>query len=226
MKDRFELLVFDWDGTLFDSIGWIVECLQRAAAECGLPIPEEAQARSVIGLGIHEAMATLYPGAPAELTVRLAGIYRRHYGTRSMAELGLFAGVREMLEELRGRGFRLGVATGKGRAGLDHCLGAIGMETFFDATRCADETASKPDPTMLLQIMDELSVAPERTLMIGDSVHDLGMARNAGVAAVGVGCGANVLEELAEWQPLACFGTTVEILGMFGTERQKRFANG
>lgn len=223
MRDRFDLLVFDWDGTLFDSIGWIVECLQRAALECDLALPSEAAARSVIGLGLHEAMARLYPGSAPELAPRLADIYRRHYVTRPMADLGLFEGVVDMLHELREHGFQLAVATGKARSGLDHCLRATGMESFFDATRCADETASKPDPAMLLQIMEELAVARERTLMIGDSLHDLGMARNAGVDAVGVGCGANGLGELAELRPLALLETTRELLTLFRSDRHPRY---
>lgn len=223
MKDRFDLLVFDWDGTLFDSIGWIVECLQRAALESGLEVPSEAAAKSVIGLGLHEAVATLYPGSSPELAIHLAGVYRRHYGARPMAELGLFAGVREMLRELKDEGFRLAIATGKGRAGLDHCLRATAMESFFHATRCADEAASKPDPAMLRQLMGELAVAPERTLMIGDSVHDLCMARNAGVRAVAVSCGANASEELAAWQPLACLRTTAEFLEFFRDDCQRGF---
>jgi phosphoglycolate phosphatase len=211
MKDRFELLIFDWDGTLTDSIGWIVECLQYAAEECGLEVPSDSAARSVIGLGLHEAMEALYPGSPPELAVRIVQSYRRYYGTRSTS-MRLFDGVREMLVELRARDYRLAVATGKARSGLDHALRATGTEDFFHATRCADETASKPDPTMLFQLMDELAVIPERTLMIGDSVHDLRMANYAGVRSIGVGCGANGLSELTEFGPLACLQATADLL--------------
>ena len=213
MKDRFELLVFDWDGTLADSIGWIVESLQYAAEDCGLEVPSVSAARSVIGLGLHEAMEALYPGSPPELAVRIAHSYRRHYGTRA-TDIRLFAGVPEMLAELRARGYRLAVATGKARRGLDQALRATGTGSFFQASRCADETASKPDPTMLFQLMDELSMTPDRTLMIGDSVHDLKMANSAKVAAVGVGCGANGLSELTEFGPLACLQATVELLNV------------
>ena len=223
MRDRFDLLIFDWDGTLFDSIGWIVECLQQAAADCDLALPSEEAARSVIGLGLQEAMETLYPGVSRELAMRLADHYRRRFGTRAMADLGLFSGVREMLQELKLQGFQLAVATGKARAGLTHCLRATGMADFFHATRCADETASKPNPSMLFEIMDELLAVPARTLMIGDSAHDLEMARNAGVSAVAVGCGANPLEELAVWRPLVCLGTTQELLTLCGNDCQTRF---
>lgn len=213
MKERFDLLVFDWDGTLFDSIGWIVESLQYAARECGLPVPGDPAARSVIGLGLHEAMESLYPGASSELALRVAQSYRRYYGSR-LAAMSLFEGMHEMLTELKARGYRLAVATGKARAGLDHALRATGTEGLFHATRCADETASKPDPTMLLQLMGELRVTPERTLMIGDSVHDLRMAQNAGVCAVGVGCGANGMSELTEFNPVVCLRTTAELLSL------------
>ncbi|MGZ8216883.1 HAD-IA family hydrolase [Methylomagnum sp.] len=215
MKDRFDLLVFDWDGTLFDSIGWIVECLQYAAEDCGLPVPSDYEARSVIGLGLLEAMHALYPGSTPDLAARVARSYRRLYNTRTMSAAGLFDGVLDMLEALRGRGYRLAVATGKNRAGLDHILDATGTRDYFHATRAADETASKPNPAMLFQLMDELRVARERTLMIGDSVHDLRMAQNAGIPAVAVGCGANGLDELAELEPLVCLGATADVLSLF-----------
>jgi phosphoglycolate phosphatase len=214
MKGRFDLLVFDWDGTLFDSIGWIVECLQRAARDSGLPVPSDTAAKSVIGLSLQGAMATLCPDAPPGTADRLVEHYRRHYNARPATALGLFDGVPELLAELRGRGYQLAVATGKARSGLDHALRATGMEGFFHATRCADETASKPDPEMLLQIMGELGAAPERTLMIGDTLHDLRMASNARVAAVAVGCGAYGLDQLAELNPLACLATPRELLNL------------
>jgi phosphoglycolate phosphatase len=214
MKNRFDLLIFDWDGTLFDSVDWIVECLQRAARDCGFPVPLPAAAKSVIGLSLAQAMATLYPGSDEAMARHLARSYQSHYGTRPAGPAGLFEGVPAMLETFRARGYRLAVATGKTRAGLGHVLAATGMDEVFDATRCADETASKPDPRMLHEIMAELKVGPERTLMIGDAVHDLHMARNAGVAAVGVGCGANDLGQLAALEPLACLERTLELLDL------------
>jgi phosphoglycolate phosphatase len=214
MKDRFDLLVFDWDGTLFDSVDWIVDCLKQAAEDCSLPIPLDEAARSVIGLSLRDAMDTLYPGASPELAARVVESYRRCYESKPITAMSLFEGVPNMLAELRGRGYRLAVATGKIRAGLDPALRATGTAGLFHATRCADETASKPDPTMLFQLMDELAVVRERTLMIGDSLHDLRMARNAGVSAVGVGCGANGLDQLAELNPLVCLGATRELLSL------------
>ena len=212
MKDRFDLLIFDWDGTLYDSIGWIVECLQFAALAQGLPMPSDALAKSVIGLSISEAMEAMCPGSSPAQVQALVGHYRRHYHTRPTTADGLFEGVPMLLGALRSRGCQLAVATGKNRNGLDHALAATGMGGYFQATRCADETASKPHPRMLFQIMEELRASPERTLMIGDSLHDLRMADNAGVAAVAVGCGANSLEELATLNPLVSLEATYELL--------------
>jgi phosphoglycolate phosphatase len=212
MKDRFDLLVFDWDGTLFDSVDWIVDCLKQAAEDRGLPIPSDEAARSVIGLNLQGAMDALYPGVSPEMAASVAESYRRYYKARPITATSLFEGVTDMLAELRGQGYRLAVATGKVRAELDRALRATDTGGLFHATRCADETASKPDPTMLFQLMDELAVVPERTLMIGDSLHDLRMARNAGVPAIGVGCGANGLDELAVLNPLACLGATRDLL--------------
>jgi len=212
MSNRFDLLVFDWDGTLFDSVGWIVGCLQRAACDCGLPVPSDRAAKSVIGLGLKEAMEALFPEHPSKMALRLAESYRRYYSGKMINVDGLFAGVLDMLMELRGRGYRLAVATGKTRVGLNHALAATGTELLFHSTRCADETASKPNPEMLFQLMCELDITQERTLMVGDSLHDLRMARNAGVPAVGVGCGANDLVELTEFGPLACLERTADLL--------------
>lgn len=214
MKNRFDVLVFDWDGTLFDSVAWIVHCLQRAAEDAGVDIPAESTAKSVIGLGLREAVEILCPGADADTIHSLAAHYRRHYSSRPTTAADLFEGVPEMLITFRERGYQLAVATGKNRAGLDHALKATGIEDLFHITRCADETASKPDPTMLVEIMSALSAAPSRTLMIGDSLHDLRMAHNAGIPAIGVGHGANSLDELAALNPLLCLPTTCELLNL------------
>lgn len=214
MKQRFDLLVFDWDGTLFDSIDWIVTCLQHAAREADLPMPEAPKARAVIGLSISEAMNSLFPRVEEDVAERLIEAYRRHYDSWNMGADDLFDGVTPMLERLRDAGYKLAVATGKGRSGLDHAMMATDTGHLFDAVRCAEETASKPRPDMLLQLMDELAVPAERTLMIGDSVYDLHMARNAGVESVGVACGANSFEELLALQPMLCIEHTVELGAM------------
>ncbi len=214
MKERFGLLVFDWDGTLFDSIDWIVECIQRAADDCRCQVPAHSTARSVIGLGLREAMEILFPGADDTMAKQIVLAYRQHYCSRQITPDDLFAGVDAMLSRLRQRGYLLAVATSKARGGLDHALQATGTARLFSATRCAEETASKPDPKMLLQIMRELGISKHRTVMIGDSIHDLKMAINAQVAAIGVACGAYGHAELSAHRPLLCVSTTQELLNV------------
>jgi phosphoglycolate phosphatase len=202
MNDQFELIIFDWDGTLIDSVHWITECLQQSARDCGLPVPEARLARSVIGLSLERAMGTLFPeAAPADLQPLMAA-YHRYYDARILGQGDMFAGVPDLLDALRRKGYKLAVATGKTRNGLEQALTATGCAGWFHATRAANETASKPDPLMLLQLMEELDVLPERTLMVGDSVHDLQMARNADIDAIGVAGGANDWEELLAFFPL------------------------
>ena len=212
MKGRYELLVFDWDGTLFDSISWIVRCLQLAAAETGLDVPSESQARSVIGLSLGQAMELLYPGATEAMAQQLVKHYREHYHQNAGARLGLFEGVESALHELRDRGYKLAVATGKARSGLDHALRETGLTEFFHATRCADETLSKPHPRMIHELLAELQVSQARTLLVGDSLHDLRMAENAGIDVVAVTCGANSHAELSAYHPLLCLDGTPELL--------------
>lgn len=212
MNDRYELIVFDWDGTLFDSIGWIVRCLQMAAAESCLEVPTESRARSVIGLSLQQAMDTLYPGATEVMAEQLVKHYREYYHQDAGQSLGLFEGVKPVLHELRDRGYKLAVATGKARSGLNHALNSTGLTEFFDATRCADETASKPHPLMVHELLAELRVTHERTLLVGDSLHDVRMAENAGIDVVAVACGANSRAELMELNPLLCLNTTPELL--------------
>ncbi len=193
---RFDLVVFDWDGTLFDSTALISRCIQSACADLGIAVPSDRDARYVIGMGLVEALQHAAPGLPRERYGELGVRYRHHYGTRQH-ELTLFDGVLPMLAALRASRHRLGIATGKSRAGLDHALASVELHGLFDATRTADETASKPHPRMLLELMAELGVAPERTLMIGDTSHDLLLARNAGAAALGVAYGAHEPDGLA-----------------------------
>lgn len=214
MKNRFELLIFDWDGTLMDSIGWIVHCLQTAAHRAGCPIPTPDAAKEVIGLSIIRAMESLFPEADPELREQLIRAYSQEYASKSLGPGDLFTGVREMLEELNGAGYRLAVATGKTRAGLQKALLATRTEDLFDITRTADETASKPDPKMLQEIMSHLNMAPARTLMIGDSIHDLQMAQNAQISAIGVSCGAHSEEILQQYQPLLCLQQPAELLNI------------
>ena len=212
MKSRFDLLVFDWDGTLCDSIGWILECLNHASDQVGLPRPPEDVARSVIGLSLQQAMKTLHPDITPDVTRQLVEHYRAHYNTEGIHAISLFKGVDEMLRVLRSEGFKLAVATGKARSGLNRALTDTKMTDFFDATRCADETHSKPHPRMMEELMQELGVEPNRTLLVGDSHHDMQLAQNAGVDAIAVGCGANRLDDLRSYKPMACFHHTPELL--------------
>ena len=212
MKNRFDLLVFDWDGTLVDSVGWIVESLNFAARDLGLEEPAERLARSVIGLSLDRAMGTLFPKTTESEIEALMAAYQRHYNSKPLGPEALFEGVPEMLDALRGVGYKLAVATGKTRQGLDHALQSTGAADWFDATRAAGETASKPDPLMLLQLMDELDAPAGRTLMVGDSAHDMQMARNARIDAVGVFCGADGREQILSFQPLLGLEQTAELL--------------
>ncbi|MDT3735643.1 MAG: HAD-IA family hydrolase [Denitratisoma sp.] len=204
MGRNYQLVVFDWDGTLLDSAGAIVTCMQAAAIDLGLTPPDEKTARQVIGLGLHDALSQALPGVPSGEYKRIAERYRHHYLSRDH-ELSLFSGAHELVGELHESGCLLGVATGKSRLGLNRALEASGLKGFFHATRCADECSSKPAPDMLLEIMDELGAAPDQTLMVGDTTHDLQMAKNAGVDALAVGYGAHPREALQAERPLGLF---------------------
>ena len=204
------MLVFDWDGTLMDSAPAIVASIQESCRDLGLPVPERERAAHVIGLGLKDALAYAVPQLPPSEYGRLAERYRYHYLARD-ADLTLFPGVREMLDELKQRGYLLAVATGKSRAGLDRVLEATQLKTCFDASRCADETHSKPHPAMLQELMQELLTEPDTTLMIGDTAHDLQMALSAGVAALAVSYGAHERESLVQLNPLACIDTPGEL---------------
>lgn len=198
---QFDLIVFDWDGTLFDSTALIARCIQAACADLGTPVPSDRDASYVIGMGLVEALAHAAPELPPERYRELADRYRHHY-FGAQHEIVFFDGTLEMLKGLKDRKHLLAVATGKSRRGLDDVLLTSALKGLFDATRTADETASKPDPRMLLELMDELQVDPQRTLMIGDTTHDLQLAANAGVARVGVSYGAHDHNAFAEFSPL------------------------
>ena len=201
MPRRFDLIAFDWDGTLFDSTGLIVRCIQNACRDVGTAVPSNEQAAYVIGLGLRDALMYAAPEFPSERYAELGEAYRRHY-LASQHEVVLFQGTMDMLQGLKLRNHFLAVATGKSRRGLDEALTGTALQPLFDATRTADETTSKPHPQMLLELMAELGVSPERTLMIGDTTHDLQMAANAGVAAVGVSFGAHDHDSFGPWSPL------------------------
>ena len=207
---RFKLIVFDWDGTLMDSAAAIVAAIQAGCQDLGIDPPSDEKARHIIGLGLDEALQTVLPELPAARYPALIGRYRHHFLAREKA-LPLFAGVHEMLAGLTDAGHLLGVATGKSRRGLDRALAESGLGALFQATRCVDECHSKPHPEMLQQLMDEFAATPGDTLMIGDTTHDLLMAKNAGVAALAVAYGAHPRAELMALQPLFCAETVAEL---------------
>jgi phosphoglycolate phosphatase len=207
---QFDLIVFDWDGTLMDSTATIVKCIQAAARDLELPVPSEKAAAYVIGLGLQEAMQAVLPEVDSEYHVRMAERYRYHYLAKDQ-QLTLFDGVHEMLEDLSAQGYRLAVATGKSRAGLNRALAESGLAPLFDATRCADETFSKPHPAMLDELTRELDQQMSRTVMIGDTTHDLQMALNAGSASIGVRHGAHSGAELLPLKPLYIADSIVEL---------------
>jgi len=207
--DRFDLVVFDWDGTLSDSTAAIARAIQDAAADLGLPVPDDATASHVIGLGLHDALARAVPTLAQERIPEYSARYRFHYLARE-AELVLFPGARELIAELRAAGALLAIATGKSQRGLQRALASTALGSEFAATRCADQTHPKPHPAMLLELADELMVVPQRTLMVGDTSHDLQMAEAANAAAVGLTTGAHPYGQLAACQPLALFDSLTE----------------
>ena len=187
---RFDLIAFDWDGTLYDSTQIIVRCIQAAVQDVGGAMPSHEAASYVIGLGLMQALAHAAPDVPPEKYPELGARYRFHY-LQHQGDIALFDGVLGLLHSLRARGHLLAVATGKSRRGLNDVLRTVELQGVFDASRTADETAGKPDPRMLHELMAELGTAPARTLMVGDTTHDLQMALNAGCPSVGVGYGAH-----------------------------------
>jgi phosphoglycolate phosphatase len=200
-RKQFDLIVFDWDGTLMDSTAAIASSIQAAARDLGLPVPDNRAASYVIGLGLQEAMEAVLPELDPRLYPRMVERYRYHYLSQDQG-LTLFDGVREMLDDLASQAYFLAVATGKSRVGLNRALDTVGLMSLFDATRCADETFSKPHPAMLQELTRELGQDMKRTVMIGDTTHDLQMAGNAGAGAIGVHYGAHPEQELTAMSPL------------------------
>jgi phosphoglycolate phosphatase len=210
---QFDLIVFDWDGTLYDSTALIVKCIQAACADIGQPVPPREQAAYVIGLGLHDALAHVAPGL-TDSQIHQMGLRYRHHYVNSQHELSLFDGALDMLSALKQRHHWLAVATGKSRSGLNEALAHSQLRGVFDATRTADETRSKPHPQMLQELMRELGVEPERTLMIGDTTHDLQLALNAGCPAIAVSYGAHEPDAFSEF-PTLCVAHAVSELSQW-----------
>lgn len=203
MVRKFDLLVFDWDGTLFDSTASIIRSIQAACRDLGLEEPSDRQAGHVIGLGLSEALSYVAPDLADERLPLLVDRYRHHY-LSSDQDIRLFEGVADMIENLHASGYCLAVATGKSRKGLDRALASSGLGRFFSSSRCADECISKPHPQMLAELMAEFGIEETRTLMIGDTTHDLQMAINAQVPGLAVSYGAHSGESLRSLNPLGC----------------------
>ena len=198
---NFDLIAFDWDGTLFDSTKIIARCIQAAVKDVGGTVPTDEAAGYVIGLGLVQALAHAAPDVPPGKYPLLGERYRHHYQLQAH-DLSLFDGVLPLLVALKKRGYLLAVATGKSRQGLDEVLQTVQLKSVFDASRTADKTAGKPDPKMLHELMAELGCAPDRTLMVGDTTHDLQMALNAGCPSLGVSYGAHEPSAFAALKPL------------------------
>ena len=207
---RFDLIAFDWDGTLFDSTAIIVRCIQAAVRDVGGTVPTDKEAAYVIGMGLMQALAHAAPDVPPEKYTELGNRYRFHY-IQHQDDLSLFEGVLPLLNDLRERGHLLAVATGKSRRGLDEALHTVQLKGVFDGSRTADQTAGKPHPLMLQELMAEFDVAPDRLLMIGDTTHDLQMAVNAGCASVGVSYGAHEPDAFHALKPLAIVHSVREL---------------
>jgi phosphoglycolate phosphatase len=216
-KRRFDLIAFDWDGTLFDSTQHIARSIQQAVQDVGGAMPNHQDAAFVIGLPVDAALARVAPDVPPEQYEALGQRYRHHY--KALAhELTLFDGVLPLLEQLRVSQYWLTIATGKSRAGLNRVLNTPMLKDFFAATRTADETQGKPDPQMLLELMAHFGVSPERTLMVGDTCHDLEMAQRAGCASLGVTYGAQKAKDLTPFEPLALVNNVSEMAQWFSEQ--------
>ncbi len=218
MQNDYKLLIFDWDGTLADSIGRIVTAMHIAAQRAGRPERNDEAVKGIIGLGLPEAILTLYPDMTPEQVVSFRQHYADVYIAMDAQPSPLFAGVKDSLEAFRAEGYRLAVATGKARRGLDRVLKANGWEDFFDITRAADESASKPDPLMLNQILAHCDVRPENALMVGDASFDLMMARNAGIDSVAVGYGAQSMQSLLAYEPRLAIERFTELRTWLGRQ--------
>jgi phosphoglycolate phosphatase len=201
---RYQLVVFDWDGTLMDSEARIVTCIQAAARDVGIAEPSHAAARDIIGLGLDEAIARLFPDEAAKALGALVDRYRHHWLGDTLAPAPLFAGAREVLQQLEQAGYLLAVATGKSRRGLDKVLDETGLRSHFVATRCADEAFSKPHPQMLLDILERVGVGAQDALVVGDTEYDMQMAKNARADAVGVSYGVHTPDRLQRSGAITC----------------------
>ncbi|MCB1135761.1 MAG: HAD-IIIA family hydrolase [Chlamydiia bacterium] len=208
----YRLLIFDWDGTLIDSPARIINCLQQACREAGCMIPTREAIRGIIGLSFGPAYDVLLPGTDETTRNAVSERYRDLFFHLDDTPMPLFEGVLEHLHHLRDLGYFIAIATGKSRSGLNHVLHELGMTKFFHSTRCADETAAKPNPLMLHEILDELNIDLREAVMVGDSSYDLEMALNAGMDSIAVTSGAHDAEHLAQFKPVAMHSVVTDFL--------------
>ena len=222
---KFPLLVFDWDGTLVDSIDRIVSSLQHASLQAANITVSNKQAKDVIGLGLIEAISKLHPEFDAAndnaLLEKIADAYREHYVHHNTVPAPLFSGVEDLLDNLRAEGYILAVSTGKSRRGLTHSMDEHNMSRYFSTTRCAGENKSKPHPEMLHEILAELNFSASQTLMIGDSEHDLKMASNAKVRSIGVTQGVHDMQTLEKHNPLTCLSHITDLFDFLNHNKQQ-----
>ena len=210
-SNTIKLVIFDWDGTISDSVARIVNSMQSAAVELDMTMPTYLEVKEIIGLGLTEAVFRLFPQASREQVFQLQTSYSRHYRAEDSAPCPFFPGVEETLHQLKADGYQLAVATGKSRAGLDRVLLSLGMEDFFHNSRCADETLSKPHPLMLEELLAEFDLPAEAAVMVGDTEFDMEMAVNAGMPRIAVSYGAHHADRLHAFEPLACVDLFSEI---------------
>ncbi|MCG8391501.1 MAG: HAD-IA family hydrolase [Pseudomonadales bacterium] len=214
---KYELVIFDWDGTVMDSTGRIVSCMQLAARDLALPSLADEAVRSIIGLGLPEAIGTLYPMLDGNGIEQMRERYAFHFVAAEKTPSSLYPGAEEVLTRLRDNGALLAVATGKSRKGLQRVWGNTGMARYFDASRCADESHSKPHPAMVLELLEEMQVAPQKAVVVGDTTFDLEMAKAAGVDRVAVSYGAHPVERLLPCEPLAVIDKLNDLLPIVAT---------
>lgn len=213
---RYEIVVFDWDGTIADSVAQVVQALQQAARQLALPALDTQRTRALVGLGMNELLAELLPSLPASQYQAFTDHYRRcYFGSRHQVDVP-FAGIPELLQALAGQGRQLAVATGKSRAGLDRALQSTGLARYFSSSRCAGEGPSKPAPWMLASLAEELGASASRMVMVGDTIHDIDMARAFGCACIGVHYDAEAPGTLRHSQPDALAGSVAALAELLG----------
>ncbi len=216
----YKVVIFDWDGTLVDSVEHIAGSLHQAATELGFPALEREAYRDIIGLGMAEALEALYPGLDREEMLAIREGYARYFFARKTLPQNVFAGMTEVVDDLKLAGMGVAVATGKSRRGLDAALDSSGLGPHFDITRCADETRSKPDPRMLMEILEHYEIEPADAVMVGDTRYDLEMARRISMPAIGVEWGVHKRDELDRYQPVSVATTVAELRGALGLTSQ------